>query len=70
MKYKVDTDAIRGVYSGRMTQEEFAFSIGTVPDTVSRWVTGRRQPSLPLLLRICDVYDMELMELMEEVTDE
>ena len=69
MKYKVNTDAIRGVYDGKMSQEEFAFSIGTVPDTVSRWVKGRRQPSLPLLLRICEVYDIELMELMEEVKD-
>lgn len=54
----------------KMTQHELAARIQSHDDTVSRWMTGQRQPSAYALLRISRELGVTMEELMEGIDNE
>ena len=48
-----------------LTQEELAESLGTYRRTVSRWETGRYLPDIDVLLEMSELFDVELIELID-----
>lgn len=47
-------------------QIELSTSLGLAKSTVSQWVSGKAQPSLPMLFRIAKELDCEVTELIEK----
>lgn len=43
-----------------MTQDEFAASLGTIKQHISLWETGKTTPSLISLIKICNLYDVDV----------
>lgn len=43
--------------SSSITYRQFAAALGCDPAQVSRWVTGRRMPTMEMAARICRVTD-------------
>ena len=68
-KYAIGENIYRLLKQKRMTQRELAKRIGTHEDTLSRWMTGQRQPSAYALLRISRVLGVSMEELMAGVDD-
>lgn len=48
-----------------LTQEQFSEMMYVSNRTVSRWETGSNLPSLDILIRISDYYEVELSELLD-----
>ena len=69
-KYAIRENIYRLLRKKRMTQHELALRIQSHDDTVSRWMTGQRQPSAYALLRISRVLGVTMESLMEGVEDE
>lgn len=69
-RYAIGENIYRLLKQRRMTQHELAARIQSHDDTVSRWMTGQRQPSAYALLRISRVLDVTMEQLMEGVDDE
>lgn len=51
-------------FNGRMTQQEFADSIGVTPQTVSSWERDITKISARHLMKICDKYGVKSSELL------
>ena len=49
-----------------LTQQEVADAIGTEQNTVSQWETGARNPRLPHLLRLAELLDCSIDDLLTE----
>ena len=43
-----------------INQDEFGRSIGTIKQHVSLWETGKSIPSIVSLLKICNIYDIDI----------
>lgn len=69
-RYAIGENIYRLLKQQRMTQHELAARIQSHDDTVSRWMTGQRQPSAYALLRISRVLGVTMESLMEGVDDE
>ena len=69
-KYAIGENIYRLLKQRRMTQHELAARIQSHDDTVSRWMTGQRQPSAYALLRISRELGVTMEQLMEGVDDE
>ena len=69
-KYAIGENIYRLLRKKRMTQHELAARIQSHDDTVSRWMTGQRQPSAYALLRISRELGVTMEQLMEGVDDE
>ena len=48
-----------------LTQEQLAEMTGVARRTVSRWETGNNLPDLDILIRLSDLYAVELRELLD-----
>ena len=48
-----------------LTQEQLAELMYVSDRTVSRWETGSNMPSLDILIRISDYYNVELSEILD-----
>jgi transcriptional regulator with XRE-family HTH domain len=68
-RYAIGNNIYRLLKQRRMTQHELAARIHSHDDTVSRWMTGQRQPSSYALFRISKVLGVTMEELMEGVDD-
>lgn len=66
-RYAIGNNIYRLLKQRRMTQHELAARIQSHDDTVSRWMTGQRQPSAYALLRISRVLGVTMESLMEGV---
>ena len=66
-KYAIGENIYRLLRKKRMTQHELAARIQSHDDTVSRWMTGQRQPSAYALYRISKVLCVSMEQLMEGV---
>lgn len=66
-KYAIGENIYRLLRKKRMTQHELAARIQSHDDTVSRWMTGQRQPSAYALLRISRELGVTMEQLMEGV---
>ena len=69
-KYAVSKNIYRCLKLGKMTQKELAQRINVPEPTLSKWMTGQRQPSAYALLRISRVLDVSMEYLMRGVEDE
>ena len=69
-KYAIGNNIYRLLKQRHMTQTKLAALIGSHQDTLSRWMTGQRQPSAYALLRISRVLGVTMESLMEGVDDE
>ncbi|MCU0431506.1 MAG: helix-turn-helix domain-containing protein [Cytophagaceae bacterium] len=49
-----------------LNQEEVAEYLGVERSSVSHYETGEREIALPLLLKLCDLYGVELQDFSEE----
>ena len=69
-RYAIGENIHRLLKMKRMTQHELAARIRSHDDTVSRWMTGQRQPSAYALLRISRELGVSMEYLMRGVEDE
>ena len=69
-KYAIGNNISALLKQKKMTQHELAARIQSHDDTVSRWMTGQRQPSAYALLRISKVLGVTMEELMEGIDNE
>ena len=68
-KYAIGNNISALLKQKKMTQHELAARIHSHDDTVSRWMTGQRQPSSYALLRISRVLGVSMEFLMSGVDD-
>ena len=68
-KYAIGNNIYRLLKQRHMTQHELAARIHSHDDTVSRWMTGQRQPSAYALLRISRELGVTMEELMEGIEE-
>ena len=68
-RYAIGNNIYRLLKQRHMTQRELANRIGTHEDTLSRWMTGQKQPSAFALLRISRVLGVSMEELMAGVDE-
>ena len=68
-RYAIGNNIYRLLKQRRMTQHELAARIQSHDDTVSRWMTGQRQPSAYALLRISRVLGVTMESLMEGIEE-
>ena len=68
-KYAIGNNIYRLLRKKRMTQHELAARIRSHDDTVSRWMTGQRQPSAYALLRISRELGVTMEQLMEGIEE-
>lgn len=66
-RYAIGNNIYRLIKQRHMTQHELAARIQSHDDTVSRWMTGQRQPSAYALLRISRILGVTMEQLMEGV---
>lgn len=52
----------------RLSQDEFGASIGVARQTISKWELGDNTPTIKNLQKICEVYDIKLEDLINDVT--
>ena len=69
-RYAIGNNIYRLLKQRRMTQHELAARIQSHDDTVSRWMTGQRQPSAYALLRISRELGVTMESLMEGIEEE
>ncbi len=58
MRYKIDIKKEREKYN--LTQAKLASLIGVTEKSVSKWENGRGQPSYENMLKICDVFKLDI----------
>ena len=68
-RYAIGENIYRILKERHMTQHELAARIGVHDPTLSKWMTGQRQPSAYALLRISRVLGVTMEMLMEGVAD-
>lgn len=68
-RYAIGENIYRLLKMKRMTQHELAARIGVHDTTLSKWMTGQRQPSAYALLRISRVLGVTVEKLMEGIED-
>ena len=68
-RYAIGENIYRILKERHMTQKELAARIHVQEPTLSKWMTGQRQPSAYALLRISRVLGVTMEELMEGVED-
>ena len=66
-RYAIGENIYKRLKQRHMTQHELAAQIQSHDDTVSRWMTGQRQPSAYALMRISRVLGVTMESLMEGV---
>lgn len=47
-----------------ITQAELAFEAGLAPSAVSRYLSGKRLPTIRALVNMCDVLECDMQELV------
>lgn len=52
--------AIRAAQTPKLNQEDLAEALGVARETVGQWERGETPPSLSYLLKICDLYHVDL----------
>ena len=67
--YAISNNVLKLLNDRHMTQHELAARIGVQDPTLSKWMTGQRQPSAYALLRISRVLGVTMEILMEGVED-
>lgn len=45
-----------------MTQEKAGEAIGVTKETISNWERGITAPTVPQLIKLCEVYDVEIRD--------
>ena len=68
-RYAVSDNIYRLLKARHMTQRELAAQIRVQEPTLSKWMTGQRQPSAYALLRISRVLGVSMEQLMEGIED-
>lgn len=68
-KYAIGNNISALLKQKKMTQHELAARIHSHDDTISRWMTGQRQPSSYALLRMSKVLGVSMEFLMAGVDD-
>lgn len=68
-RYAISGNILKLLKDKHMTQHELAARIGVHDPTLSKWMTGQRQPSAYALLRISRVLDVTVEKLMEGIED-
>lgn len=68
-KYAIGNNIYALLKQKKMTQTKLAALIGSHQDTLSRWMTGQRQPSSYALYRISKVLGVTMEDLMVGVDD-
>ena len=68
-RYAIGENIYRILKERHMTQKELAARIGVHDTTLSKWMTGQRQPSAYALLRISRVLGVTMESLMEGIED-
>lgn len=68
-RYAIGENIYRILKERHMTQKELAARIHVQEPTLSKWMTGQRQPSAYALLRISRVLGVSMEMLMEGVED-
>ena len=68
-RYAIGENIYRILKERHMTQKELAARIGVHDPTLSKWMTGQRQPSAYALLRISRVLGVTMEMLMEGIED-
>lgn len=53
----------------KRTNKWLSEQMGVTPSTVSKWCTNSSQPDLPSLLKIADLLEVDIKELIEGVSD-
>ena len=66
-RYAIGENIYKRLKQRHMTQHELAARIGVHDPTMSKWMTGQRQPSAYALLRISRVLNVTMENLMEGV---
>lgn len=69
-KYAVGENIYKMLKHRKMTQHDLAVKIGSHDATMSKWITGQRQPPAYALLRISRVLGVSMEFLMAGVEDE
>lgn len=69
-KYAISDNIARLLKREHMTQHDLAARIGVHDPTLSKWMTGQRQPSAYALLRISRVLGVTVEKLMEGIEDD
>ena len=68
-RYAVSDNIYKLLKDKHMTQRELAARIRVQEPTLSKWMTGQRQPSAYALLRISRELGVTMEQLMEEIED-
>ena len=68
-RYAISDNILKLLKDKHLTQHELAARIGVHDPTLSKWMTGQRQPSAYALLRISRVLGVTVEKLMEGVED-
>lgn len=64
--YEASRDCLRRIRKERgMSQEALAKQLDVKQNTVSQWETGARNPSLPMLLRITEILECSMNDLVK-----
>ena len=66
-RYAISDNVLKLLKQRHMTQHELAARIGVHDPTMSKWMTGQRQPSAYALLRISRELGVTMESLMEGV---
>lgn len=46
-----------------MTQKQVADRIGVRKETISNWETGKTAPTVPQLMRLCEIYEVNISDI-------
>ena len=68
-RYAISGNILKLLKDKHMTQHELAARIGVHDPTLSKWMTGQRQPSAYALLRISRVLGVTMEMLMDGIED-
>jgi len=68
-RYAISDNILKLLKDKHLTQHELAARIGVHDPTLSKWMTGQRQPSAYALLRISRVLGVTMEMLMEGIED-
>ena len=69
-RYAIGENIYKMLKHRKMTQHDLAVAIGSHDATVSKWMSGQRQPSSYALLRISRELGVTMEELMEGIDNE
>lgn len=53
-----------------LSQKQFAFTIGTTPAVVSKWVKGRSTPNMDSIKNICEKLNLPISYFMEDHSEQ